>query len=89
MTVAGHYFEDDGVCRRTTRREDVEVVCGMTRRQLRNIVYEYRALGKTAIDELDFAHTRQCTQSEWLEATAMVDEEDRVFESALAQVCGG
>lgn len=87
--ICGHSFDSDGVCRRITRRDDEEVMCAMSRRQLRGIVYEYRALGKTGVDEYNIAHTARCTQSEWIEACEMVDSEDKAFDAALNQVCRG
>ena len=86
-TVAGHTFDNDGVCRKTKWREGADVPCGMSKRQLRGIVYEYRALGKAGTEEHNIAHTGTCTQTEWLEACAMVDAEDKAFDDALAQVC--
>jgi hypothetical protein len=86
-TIAGHSFDFDGVCRRLTRRNDVEVTCGMTKRQLRTIVYEFRSLNTSGVGEYNIAHAAHCTQSEWIEACDMVEAEDKAFDEALKQVC--
>lgn len=74
--AAGHSFDSLGFCS-----------CGRTKRDLRAVVYEYRAIGKTAIGETGFAHTGICNQPEWISACEMVDAEDAAYDAALAQVC--
>lgn len=74
-TIAGHSFVD-GRC-----------ACGRTKYDLRSIVYECRSQNTTPIESMDIAHHGRLTTNEWQQMCDMVDEENKVFDAAFAQVC--
>lgn len=74
-TIAGHSFER-GRC-----------ACGRTEADICSIVHEFRSDNKTAVDENGIAHVGRVTSNEWNEMCNFVDERDKAYDAAFAQVC--